>query len=423
MLDPGEEPAAASTGGSGTPSRPALARCLALDVDTFATEHWGRAPLLSRAADLPGDLAALLTLDDVDEVLSVRGLRTPFVRLAKDGHLVEEARWTGGMGAGAGVADQVRSGSVLAQVVDGATVVLQGLHRFWPALIELGDQLSVDLGHPTQVNAYITPPGNRGFDAHYDTHDVLVIQTAGRKHWTVHGPVVELPGPDDPWTDHRDEVAAAAQGPAVIDTVLEPGDVLYLPRGYLHSARAATATSCHLTVGIHPVTGVTVATGLLALLSEQAAADAQLRRALPLGVDAGDPEQTTAVVQATIDRMRLLLDTLDPTAAADRLRSAAWAQVRPSAVSPLAQASALASLCVADLLRVRPRLRTRLVEGDAPVLLAGQGRFPVEPGSVAAVRALLAVGECVVGDLPGLDAAAQVALARRLVLDGCAVLG
>ena len=423
MLDPGEQPGVRVTGGPGRHPRPVLARFLALDVEGFATEHWGKAPLLSRAVDLPGDLTGLLTLDDVDEILSVRGLRTPFVRLAKDGHLVDESRWTGGMGAGAGVTDQVRSGSVLAQVVDGATVVLQGLHRFWPTLIDLGDQLAVDLGHPVQVNAYVTPPGSRGFDAHYDTHDVLVIQTSGRKHWTVHAPVVELPGPGDPWTDHRDEVAAAAQGQPLIDAVLEPGDALYLPRGHLHSARAATATSCHLTVGIHPLTGVTVATGLLALLAERAAGEAPLRRALPLGVDAGDPTQTAAAVQATIERMRLLLDTLDPAAVADRLRSAAWGQVRPAPVSPLAQAAALASLSVADLLRVRPRSRTRLVEEDPAVLLAGQGRFPVSPGSVAAVRTLLAAGECVVGDLPGLDPAAQLALARRLVLDGCAVLG
>src|SRR3712207_9221429 len=65
--------------------------------------------------------------------------------------------------AGAEVADQVSSDAVLRLFADGSTVVLQGLHRLWPPLIEFADQLAADLGHPTQVNAYVTPPSSRGF--------------------------------------------------------------------------------------------------------------------------------------------------------------------------------------------------------------------------------------------------------------------
>ena len=73
---------------------------------------------------------------------------------------------------------------------EGSTVVLQGLHRLWPPLIEFADQLAADLGHPTQVNAYVTPPSSRGFSPHYDVHDVFVLQVAGEKHWTIHEPVL-----------------------------------------------------------------------------------------------------------------------------------------------------------------------------------------------------------------------------------------
>jgi NAD(P)-dependent dehydrogenase (short-subunit alcohol dehydrogenase family) len=50
--------------------------------------------------------------------------------------------------------------------------------------------LAADLGHPTQVNAYITPPSSRGFSPHYDVHDVFVLQVAGEKHWRIHEPVL-----------------------------------------------------------------------------------------------------------------------------------------------------------------------------------------------------------------------------------------
>ena len=99
-------------------------------------------------------------------------------------------------------------------------------------------QLAADLGHPVQVNAYVTPPQSRGFDAHYDVHDVFVVQVDGEKRWRVHQPVHDSPLRDQPWTDHRAAVEAAAQAPPLVDTVLRPGDCLYLPRGYLHAATA-----------------------------------------------------------------------------------------------------------------------------------------------------------------------------------------
>src|SRR3712207_7506877 len=95
--------------------------------------------------------------------------------------------------AGAEVADQVSSDAVLRLFADGSTVVLQGLHRLWPPLIEFADSLAADLGHPTQVNAYVTPPSSRGFSPHYDVHDVFVLQVAGEKHWTIHAPVLDDP--------------------------------------------------------------------------------------------------------------------------------------------------------------------------------------------------------------------------------------
>ena len=89
----------AAGGGSG--SAAAFARCAAVDARTFATEYWGRQPLLSRRAQLPGDFADLLDAAAVDELVSRRGLRTPFVRMAKDGSViacsrVHPGRWRGG---------------------------------------------------------------------------------------------------------------------------------------------------------------------------------------------------------------------------------------------------------------------------------------------------------------------------------------
>ena len=406
MPDPERQDRASSSTSEGG-ARPALSRCIRVDPDVFAAEHWARRPLLSTAEQLGGTFTDLLTLDAVDELLSTRGLRTPFLRIAKDGAVVDTKRFTSPQGAGAEVADQVSSDAVLRLFADGSTVVLQGLHRLWPPLIEFADQLAADLGHPTQVNAYITPPSSRGFSPHYDVHDVFVLQVAGEKHWRIHEPVLTDPLRTQPWNDRAAAVAAAAEREPVIDAVLRPGDALYLPRGYLHSATALGAISAHLTVGIHSVTRWAAAESALDLVRVLATEDPELRRSLPLGVDLADPAAVADDVATVVTALKGWLDRVDPADVADRLRARTWSQVRPEPVAPLAQATAAAALSPDTVLRLRRRLRCRLREAtDGRVtLVAGRRSLELPAETRPAVAGLLAAGELKVADLPGLDPA------------------
>ncbi|WP_235909437.1 cupin domain-containing protein [Goekera deserti] len=380
--------------------------------------------MLSRAADLGGDFTDLLTLADVDELLSTRGLRTPFLRIAKDGAVVDPGRFTSSGGAGAEIADQVSSDSVLRLFAEGSTVVLQGLHRLWPPLIEFADQLAADLGHPTQVNAYVTPPSSRGFSPHYDVHDVFVLQVAGEKHWTIHSPVLTDPLRTQPWADRAAEVAAAARRPPVIDTVLRPGDALYLPRGYLHAATALGEISAHLTIGVHPVTRWGALESALDLLRVAAADDPELRRSLPLGTDLADPDSAADDVAAVLAGLHAALDRIDPGQVADRLRARAWSQVRPQPVTPLATSAAAAALGPDSVLQLRPRLRVQLrpAVGDRVALVAGRRTLDLPAARRPALAALLAGAPVAVRDLPGLAAGEQLELARQLVVEAVAVL-
>jgi lysine-specific demethylase/histidyl-hydroxylase NO66 len=313
---------------------------------------------------------------------------------------------------------------VLRLFAEGSTVVLQGLHRLWPPLIDFAGQLATDLGHPTQVNAYITPPSSRGFSPHYDVHDVFVLQVAGEKHWTIHEPVLADPLRNQPWTDRPAEVAAAAERAPVIDTVLRPGDALYLPRGYIHSAVALGQISAHLTVGVHPVTRWGAVESALDLLRTLAADDAELRSSLPLGVDLADPAAAAEDVAAALAGLHRWLDRLDRTEVADRLRARSWGQMRPQPVAPLAQSAAAAALDGDTLLRVRPLLRVQLREAvaDRVTLIIGRRALELPASTRPALAALLAAGELTVADLPGLDSDEQLTLARRLVTESVAVV-
>ena len=401
--------------------RPALARCLSVSPEEFGSGYWSQRPLLSPAATLPADFADLFSADAVDELLSTRGLRTPFLRLASQGQVLDPSRFTRSGGLGAGVADQVADDKVLAEFAAGATLVLQGLHRTWPPLVDFAQQLSTDLGHPVQVNAYVTPASNRGFDPHYDVHDVIVLQVAGTKRWTIHPPVHEHPLADQPWTDHREAVAAQAKQPPALDTVLGPGDALYLPRGWLHSAEALGDTTIHLTVGIHATTRYDVLQRLVAL----AADSPELRASLPLGVDPEDPESLQpdldATVKAVVDRM----GQAGVDDAADAVRRRLARTTRPEPLWPLAQDAASAAVTGRTTVRLRRHLHARLTD-----LTAEQVRLVTTTSSLTApaacrlaLQALLGGDPITVQDLPGLDETDASTLVARLLREGIVVPG
>ncbi|MDQ1599361.1 MAG: bifunctional lysine-specific demethylase and histidyl-hydroxylase [Actinomycetota bacterium] len=328
-------------------------------------------------------------------------------------------RYTRSGGTGALVGDQVADDRVLELFLDGHTVVLQGLHRLWPPLIDFAGALTTDLGHPVQVNAYVTPASSQGFSAHYDVHDVFVLQVAGEKRWRIHPPVLDAPTRDQPWTDHRAAVAARAEEPPVIDAVLRPGDALYLPRGYLHAAEALGGVTCHLTVGVHPVTRQHLIEALVAIAADEPA----LRSSLPMGVDLGDPAAVEGDLRATVAALAARLRTASAAEVATRLGDRLVESNRPAPVAPLAQAAALDGLDADSVLVSRGHLRHLVTtEGDEVVVRVTDRTLRLPATAAKAVRALLDGERVRVADLPGLDLPDALELARRLVRESVAVV-
>ena len=194
----------------------------------------------------PDDLVCLLSLDDADELLTGAAIRTPAIRVARDGSVLGELAY---IRQGASIAGRPLSGLVdprkaLTLFAEGATIVFQGLHRYHPPLTDLVARLELELGHPCQANAYLTPPGSQGFAVHSDSHDVFVFQTHGTKLWEVHHPRGERA------CGHGDHDADCR----VDDVLLRPGLSMYLPTGTPHAARAQDDASLHVTIGISQLT-------------------------------------------------------------------------------------------------------------------------------------------------------------------------
>ncbi|KQM59376.1 cupin domain-containing protein [Agreia sp. Leaf210] len=405
----------------GSGNRPALSRCISIGADEFAADYWGQGPLLSRADSLERDFSDLFSSDAVDELVSERGLRTPFMRMAIEGQVLAKDRFTAPGGFGAEIADQISSDKVLTEFAAGATIVLQGLHRTWPPIIDFTTRLLADLGHPVQVNAYVTPASSRGFDPHYDVHDVFVLQIAGEKRWRIHSPVHPDPLADQPWSQHAKAVADEATNAPVIDEVLQPGDVLYLPRGWIHSAEALGDTSVHLTIGMSAFTRADLVSQVIA----KTRADASLRSSLPLGLDLGDPDALAGVLAETLADLVAAIhdDPLTPDAAAASLARRFTNITRPEPVRPLATVAGLAHLDVASVVRWRLGLAGRVeARGDTVSLTAGARTLSLPLVAHTALERLLLGESTPVGALPGLDDEDAIVVCRRLVREGVLVL-
>jgi bifunctional lysine-specific demethylase and histidyl-hydroxylase NO66 len=388
------------------PSR-SLVRCVG-DVETFLAEAWTRRPHLDRADG--DDYGDLLSLDAVDHILTTMALRDPAFRLVERGSVIARSRYTrSGTVGGRRINDLIDVGRVMDLFADGATIVLQGLHRYWPPVTDLCRDLEEVLTHPVQANAYVTPPVASGLRVHHDTHDVFALQTHGEKHWVCYEPVLERPLSGQGWSSDEHEV-----GEPVLDTMLRPGDSLYLPRGTPHAARTTNAPSIHLTIGIRQITWHDV----LDMAVERAIEEVSFRESLPAGF-AHDPTGLEQTVATRLKEMSDWIASVDPAelaaAAADRFRRSRQPHLR----GQLEEVLGLDTISHDTTVRARPHRTAHLSRDDDRVVIELGDRevrlpAPFEP----VLRRLLAGDPVRVGDLHELDEDSRPVLVRRLVREG-----
>ena len=360
------------------------------DAQDFVEKVWAHRIHVHHAS--ASELAGLLSTDDVDRLLTSSALRTPALRMVQDGAVLPSTRYTrSATMAGVALTGLVDARKVLALFDGGASVVLQGLHRYWPPLTELVRDLELTLGHACQANAYLTPPGSQGFALHSDTHDVFVVQTHGAKDWEVH------------------------DGREVNRIRMEPGVSMYLPTGTPHAARTQSDASLHVTIGINRTTWREVLQRQLTRLL----ADPAFNEPLPAGFHR-DPADFAALLAAHVDRVRGLVDTADVGALAgseiDRFATSRASALRGGLVDRLR----LTSLHDGSWLRRRRGSvcelradgeRLRVLLGDREMLVPGWLAEPLE-----AVRSADRLRPSDLAEW--LDEASRLVLVRRLVREG-----
>ncbi|MCM2419717.1 cupin domain-containing protein [Streptomyces sp. RKAG293] len=198
-----------------------------------------------------------------------------------------------------------------------STLVLNGLHITWPPLVAFCKQLAAELGHPVTGNAYSTPAGSRGYGPHWGTHSVFLAQTAGSKVWQLSRPVFTDPLEPHRWTavGFTDEQLARVTDHPDVEVELTAGQVLFIPRGWVHHGHTTTRRSLHITFGVQLLTRFWLVQQLLAHVT----ADPYLRAALPPDLSNND---MAALIAQTGQGLADQLAALDPHAPAAAVRTA-----------------------------------------------------------------------------------------------------
>ena len=347
--------------------------------------------------------AELLSWTDLDMVLGTHSAGPGDIKLVRSDGDVPHREYT--------VGGRVQPLRVARHFDDGATVIFNQLHRRVPALARLCVGVGQCFSSRVQANVYLTPPDAQGFNPHWDTHDVFVLQISGTKRWFIYDTKVRLP--------LRGQRFRRGISPGEVSEEFElgPGDVVYLPRGLMHAARSTSEPSLHVTLGL---TAFTWAEFLVESVAAAALEEESLRRNLPAdfareGFPAAERERLFREKLASVQ------SHFDPEAVWRRFADEVLASDVPLFTDLFSQRFEKNGLTLGSRVQRRAGLLTEVAAEGETCLVRFSGRELRLPAGVwPALRfAVTADSEFAVQDLPDcLDAQGKVTLVTRLVKEG-----
>ena len=284
------------------------------------TSHIGVSPWHLRS-DANEDRREFFGWDRLNHVLSYHSLEFPRVRIVHREEHKQDIDIT--------VTSATRSGKIRSRVDtalmyeklnQGGTLTVAGVSNLDPLLRSVCDSLGLLFGIRTGANVYASSKPERGLGLHWDDHDVLIIQIDGRKLWDVYEPTRPYPlrGDTEPNESRPSDPA--------LSVTLEPGDLLYIPRGWWHDVVALDEPTLHLTISLHWKTGA----DYLSWLAKQMTDDDLIRQDLPI-----DGPSRVNASSAIRDALRERLESDSMSIAAFDRDSKASTRVRSTSSLPI----------------------------------------------------------------------------------------
>lgn len=210
----------------------------------FLSEYWTKKPLY--LAGERGRFARVFSWGDLNRILTWHPPPQPQLRLFQEGSMVDLRRYIDGPVGNL----RLNPGGLMALLAQGATMIMDGVQEVAPSVHDLTSSFEDALSCSCAANLYAGWRTQRGFNVHWDAHEVFVLQLSGRKRWQVFAPTRMDPLADDI------ETAQPPKAQPIWEGILSDGDLLYLPRGFWHVAYPLDEPSLHMTWSAHTFTGV-----------------------------------------------------------------------------------------------------------------------------------------------------------------------
>jgi ribosomal protein L16 Arg81 hydroxylase len=240
-----------------------------ISLDTFIAEYWEKKPLII-ARGVSSYYQDLFSKQALESVLFCSTPKPPQLRVIQNQQEVLPDKYIKPTG-------QLNLNQLYKLYEEGHTLVINGLDRLWLPLSILCRNLQLAGNHTAIANCYASPKQSKGLMPHYDTHDVFVLQIEGAKQWYVH----EAPQPVPLLHSAQPIIPEGKLGEPSYSICLQAGDLLYIPRGFIHHAATSdSASSLHLTIGLYVTQWFDL---LIQALTQVSARHAEFRQALPLG--------------------------------------------------------------------------------------------------------------------------------------------
>src|SRR5439155_1680851 len=139
---------------------------------------------------------------------------------------------------------RIRPKDVTDHLRRGATLSFDAIDELHEPLTRLAESFEAFFRGGTKINIYAGWRAVHGLDLHRDKQEIFILQLDGPKRWLLYGSTVD--GVD------RSQLESTSVPPdgALLDEILRPGDLLYIPRGCYDLAVPMNEPTLHLTLGV-----------------------------------------------------------------------------------------------------------------------------------------------------------------------------
>jgi bifunctional lysine-specific demethylase and histidyl-hydroxylase MINA len=233
-----------------------------LGAERFFAEYEGKRPLhLKGAADKFAEVMTWARLNDLLGQATIWSQHS--LQLVLDKDPIPAARYAApATGRDGGQVLRPDPDKVKEFLRRGATMVANDIDHLSPGLTAFADAMERALCGKVQGNLYLSSRRRQGFCAHFDTHDVYAVHVEGTKTWNIYEGRADDPIAHPMFKTLGREHHEKAKGAKLMDVHMEPGDLLYLPRGQYHDALADEGGTVHIAFGITYPIGMDVMTFL-----------------------------------------------------------------------------------------------------------------------------------------------------------------